>query len=191
MGDTGRASVGMWKVYCTHCGHGNLSEDTRCARCGTPLCVSAGWHQAGVLPLDVSTASLTAADALAGHDERLPGDTGELSVVLAPDTGLLVITRGPDAGNRLLLDADVVTVGRHPDSGIVLEDVTVSRRHAEILRRRGAFMLRDVGSLNGTYVNGESVERAALSSGDELRIGIYVFAFLAAGDRRPERTRQW
>lgn len=91
----------------------------------------------------------------------------------------LVVTRGPGAGSRFLLDEDVVSVGRHPDSEIFLDDVTVSRRHAELARAGAAWMVRDVGSLNGTYVNRQRIEdESALANGDEVQIGRFKLVFL-------------
>ena len=98
---------------------------------------------------------------------------------LPPGMALLVVRRGPNAGARFLLDHDVTTSGRHPDSDIFLDDVTVSRRHAEFHREGGTFTVRDVGSLNGTYVNRERVEAATLSNGDEVQIGKFRLVFIA------------
>ena len=95
-----------------------------------------------------------------------------------PGTALLVVRRGPNAGSRFLLDSDLTLVGRHPDSDIFLDDVTVSRRHAEFYRQGGRFTVRDVGSLNGTYVNRERIEEADLSGGDEVQIGKFRLVFL-------------
>ena len=86
--------------------------------------------------------------------------------------------RGPNAGSRFLLDAERTTAGRHPDSDIFLDDVTVSRQHAEFLRRgRAASSVRDVGSLNGTYVNRDRIDEAVLRGGDEVQIGKYRLVF--------------
>jgi pSer/pThr/pTyr-binding forkhead associated (FHA) protein len=97
---------------------------------------------------------------------------------LAGGRGVLVVKRGPNAGSKFFLDTDVTSVGRHPDSDIFLDDITVSRRHAEIRRRGTTFVLHDVGSLNGTYVNKERVEEAELRSGDEIQIGKFKLIFL-------------
>jgi pSer/pThr/pTyr-binding forkhead associated (FHA) protein len=105
---------------------------------------------------------------------------------LPPGMALLVVRRGPNAGARFLLDHDVTTSGRHPDSDIFLDDVTVSRRHAEFHREGGSFAVRDVGSLNGTYVNRERVESASLSNGDEVQIGKFRLVFIA-GPRPDDR----
>lgn len=90
---------------------------------------------------------------------------------LRPSTALLVVVRGPNVGARFLLDAAEVSVGRHPDSDIFLDDVTVSRRHGVFGRADDGYHVRDVGSLNGTYVNRALVDEAALRSGDEVQIG--------------------
>jgi len=89
------------------------------------------------------------------------------------------VKRGPNAGSRFLLDDALTKVGRHPDSEIFLDDVTVSRRHAEFLRQGGAYVVRDVGSLNGTYLNRERVEEARLENGDEVQIGKFKLVYLA------------
>jgi pSer/pThr/pTyr-binding forkhead associated (FHA) protein len=102
-------------------------------------------------------------------------------------SALLVVKRGPNAGSRFLLDSDVTTAGRHPDSDIFLDDVTVSRRHAEFRREpdTNGFVVQDVGSLNGTYLNRERIETAELASGDEVQVGKFRLVFLTgprAGD---------
>ncbi|GAA4354463.1 FHA domain-containing protein [Angustibacter luteus] len=86
-------------------------------------------------------------------------------------TALLRVDRGPNAGSRFLLDGDSTTVGRHPSSDIFLDDVTVSRRHAEFVREGTVFSVRDVGSLNGTYVNGQRIDSSPLATGDEVQVG--------------------
>ena len=95
----------------------------------------------------------------------------------AGEVGQLVVTRGPTAGSRYALDEDVVTIGRHPDSTIFLDDVTVSRRHAEIVHTESGYEVVDVGSLNGTYLNRERIDDAPLDDGDELQIGKFKLAF--------------
>lgn len=150
-------------MYCTKCGHKNPDGAKFCALCGTSF--SGG---------EDTTISL-APDELEIEDE--------FSVALdelQPDQGLLVVTRGQNAGSRFLLDKDVTTAGRHPSSDIFLNDITVSRRHAEILREGGRFVVKDVGSLNGTYVSRQRVDVAELSSGDELQIGKFKLMFFTA-----------
>jgi hypothetical protein len=97
-------------------------------------------------------------------------DAGTLAS-LRPGTALLRVDHGPNAGSRFLLDGDLTTVGRHPSSDIFLDDVTVSRKHAEFVREEGAFSVRDVGSLNGTYVNRRRIDATPVVTGDEVQIG--------------------
>ncbi|MBV8931550.1 MAG: FHA domain-containing protein [Kutzneria sp.] len=97
---------------------------------------------------------------------------------LPAGSALLVVKRGPNAGSRFLLDRDTTSAGRHPDSDIFLDDVTVSRRHAEFRREGGEFLVIDVGSLNGTYVNREPVDHAVLANSDEVQIGKFRLVFL-------------
>jgi pSer/pThr/pTyr-binding forkhead associated (FHA) protein len=111
-----------------------------------------------------------------------PGEsTDDLSVEfgdMPPGVGILVVKRGPNVGSRFALEKDVVQAGRHPDSDIFLDDVTVSRRHAEIARDAGGYVVRDAGSLNGTYLNRQRVEASPLADGDELQIGTFKLVFL-------------
>ncbi|CAA9245722.1 MAG: FHA-domain-containing protein [uncultured Acidimicrobiales bacterium] len=101
---------------------------------------------------------------------------------LAEGAGMLVVKRGPNAGSRFVLEEDVVGAGRHPDSHIFLDDITVSRRHAEFERQGGGYVVRDVGSLNGTYLNRERIETSPLVNGDEVQIGKFKLIFLARAD---------
>ncbi len=99
---------------------------------------------------------------------------------LPSDSALLVAFSGANAGSRFLLDQDVTTVGRHPEAGILLDDVTVSRRHVEFRREGTSFTLHDMGSLNGTYVNQDRVDSLALKNGMEIQIGKFRLTFLAS-----------
>jgi pSer/pThr/pTyr-binding forkhead associated (FHA) protein len=99
---------------------------------------------------------------------------------LAEGLGVLVVKRGPDTGAKYLLDKDVTRVGRHPESDIFLDDITVSRRHAEFVREESGYQLCDVGSLNGTYVNRERIDKSSLNSGDEVQIGKFKLVFLVS-----------
>jgi len=106
----------------------------------------------------------------------------ELTVTLGefPDsTAMVVVKRGPNAGSKFALDTDVTRAGRHPDSDIFLDDITVSRRHAEVVRGDDGYLIRDVGSLNGTYLNRERIEEAALANGDEVQIGKFRLVFFS------------
>jgi pSer/pThr/pTyr-binding forkhead associated (FHA) protein len=108
--------------------------------------------------------------------------TEELAAVAALPEGsaLLVAHSGPNAGARFLLDQDTTAAGRHPNADIFLDDVTVSRHHAEFRRSPGGFEVADTRSLNGTYVNHDRVDRVALRNGDEVQIGKFRLTFYAA-----------
>jgi pSer/pThr/pTyr-binding forkhead associated (FHA) protein len=99
---------------------------------------------------------------------------------LPAGSALLVVQQGPTAGARFLLAADRTTAGRHPSSDIFLDDVTVSRKHAEFLRHDGGFVLHDVGGLNGTYVGRERIDQVVLHNGDEVRIGKFRMVYYAS-----------
>jgi len=128
-----------------------------------------------------------------GHDSDLSfipfgSDLNEAELeaiaALPSRSALLLVRSGPTAGARYLLDTDVTTVGRHPEADIFFDDVTVSRRHAEVTRTGTVFEMVDQRSLNGTYVNGERVDRAALTDGAEVRIGKFrLNFFLSPVDR--------
>lgn len=102
---------------------------------------------------------------------------------LAPGVGLLVVRHGPNEGSSYRLDTQATTIGRHPDSDVFLDDITVSRRHVVIERTDDGYVLRDVGSLNGTYVNKKRVDEARLRYGDEVQIGRYRLSFVVGGDK--------
>ena len=168
--------------FCTQCGHANPDDARFCSNCGSALRSSGGGGDT------TSTISLHAIEP----EVELGRDVGESALSpadqaavdqLPTGAGLLVVRRGPNSGSRFLLDADVTTVGRHPDSDIFLDDVTVSRRHAEFVRTGDGFVVRDVGSLNGTYVNRERIEEVLLAGGDEVQIGKYRLAFFPAPRR--------
>jgi pSer/pThr/pTyr-binding forkhead associated (FHA) protein len=112
------------------------------------------------------------------EEDELAVELGELE---RRDVGMLVVKRGPNVGSRFLLDADVVRAGRHPESDIFLDDITVSRRHVEIRREEEGYTVYDVGSLNGTYLNRERVDSGVLRNGDELQIGTFKLVYIAGG----------
>ncbi len=114
------------------------------------------------------------ASAAAAAEAEVRGIEG-----LSNGSALLVVKRGPNAGSRFLLDQPVTSAGRHPGSDIFLDDVTVSRRHAEFRRENGEFRVVDIASLNGTFVNRKPVHSAVLTSGDEIHIGKFRLVFLA------------
>ena len=127
------------------------------------------------------TTSVFRADFLAEEGTEAPAAEPSVAGVDALPSGsaLLVVKRGPNAGSRFRLDRDTTSAGRHPDSDIFLDDVTVSRRHAEFRREGGEFVVIDVGSLNGTYVNRDRIDSVALRDGDEVQIGKYRLVFFS------------
>ena len=104
----------------------------------------------------------------------------ESIAALPSGSALLIVRRGPNVGARFLLDADLTVAGRHPDADIFLDDVTVSRRHAEFVRVGTAFQVRDLGSMNGTYFDGVRIESALLSDGAEVQVGKFRLTFYAS-----------
>jgi pSer/pThr/pTyr-binding forkhead associated (FHA) protein len=113
-------------------------------------------------------------------------DQEELAAVAALPAGsaLLIVKRGPSDGSRFLLDVDVTTAGRHPNAEIFLDDVTVSRKHAEFRRDASGFTVTDLASLNGTYLNGERVDSSKLTDGDEVQVGKFKLTFYSASTGR-------
>jgi pSer/pThr/pTyr-binding forkhead associated (FHA) protein len=154
-------------VFCPNCGHRNPAGVNFCSSCGAAL---------------VSVAHDTSVSTAPVEDLGDPqDDDATVGLLELPrGVGMLVVKRGPDVGVRFPLEADIVQAGRHPDSGIFLDDITVSRRHAEFVTRDKVTTVRDVGSLNGTYVNRQRIDEARLSSGDEVQIGKFKLLFLVA-----------
>ena len=162
-------------VFCNNCGHKNPLGANFCSSCGSPLERSLGDPTTITFPID-------GGETDDGRDENdVVFDLDDIP----PGGGLLVVVRGPIAGTRLALTKPVTTAGRHPQSDLFLDDITVSRRHAEFVRADDGFKVRDVGSLNGTYVNRERVEAATLSNGDEVQIGKFRLVYVA-GPRTEE-----
>src|SRR3990172_863125 len=147
-----RLTVRRPLMRCPHCGHPAEPGANFCSRCGTAFAALEG--------------ETTAMLAVTEHEAEDEAALAELE----PGQALLVVRRGPSAGTKFLLDQDVVAVGRHPESDIFLNDITVSRRHAEVRREGGTYSVVDLGSLNGTYVNRERADKTELASGDELQI---------------------
>lgn len=157
-------------MYCNQCGHRNPPGSNFCSNCGTALDV-----------LDDRTVTLTAVDPL----QDAPGPSDDVIVpVGAIERGVpvLIVRAGAQAGARFALDGELTRLGRHPESEISLDDITVSRRHAEIRRHDGHTEVSDAGSLNGTYVNQERVESATLQHGDELQIGKFRLVYFERDD---------
>jgi hypothetical protein len=154
-------------VFCTNCGHRNSAGSNFCSSCGHAL------EHAAEEPTTITFQPID------------PADGPEEQVVTVPDlpdgAGILWVKRGPNAGSKYALDKETVLAGRHPDSDIFLDDITVSRRHAEFRRTAEGYVVRDVGSLNGTYLNRDRIEEAPLGNGDEVQIGKFKLVFLSSG----------
>ena len=149
----------MAYVFCNHCGHRNPPESAFCSSCGSPLDLKGD-----------RTVTLTAVDPL----QEAPGPEDDVVVTvgdLPRGVAVLIVRSGPQAGDRFALSTGETRLGRHPDSEIMLDDITVSRRHAAIEQTTEGYVVTDAGSLNGTYVNQERIERAVLHHGDELQVG--------------------
>ncbi len=161
----------MAYVFCNQCGHRNPPESSFCSSCGSVLD-----------QLDDHTVTLAKTDPLleaGGPTDDVVVRMGELP----SDTATLVVRSGTQAGTALSLAAPVTRLGRHPDSEISLDDITVSRRHAEITRTDEGYLVRDAGSLNGTYLNGQRIDDpAVLHQGDELQVGKFRLVFFQKAD---------
>ena len=156
-------------MRCRQCGHQNESGANFCSSCGAALS-----HD------DETTISLAELAERLELDEELGAALAELPEGM----GMVVVRRGPNAGSRFVLDQDVTTLGRHPNSDVFLDDITVSRRHAQIRRVTDAdghqegYEVADVGSLNGTYVDHKRIDTQLLHHLADVQIGRYVLVFL-------------
>jgi pSer/pThr/pTyr-binding forkhead associated (FHA) protein len=157
-------------VFCNHCGHRNPPESAFCSSCGSALDLKGD-----------RTVTLTAVDPL----QDAPGVEDDIVVSvgdLPRGAAVLIVRSGPQAGDRFALSAAETRLGRHPDSEIMLDDITVSRRHAAIEQTPEGYVVTDAGSLNGTYVNQERIERAVLHHGDELQVGKFRLVLFERAD---------
>ena len=144
----------MEDVFCHNCGHRNPAGVNFCSSCGSAL------------PAESSEATITL-QPVDDHGEAGEEESAVTLVEVPHGTGVLVVKRGPEVGKRYPL----------------ADDITVSRRHAELVRGPGGeVVIKDVGSLNGTYVNRERIETAVLSGGDEVQVGKFKLVYLVAGD---------
>jgi pSer/pThr/pTyr-binding forkhead associated (FHA) protein len=140
----------------------------------------------GVTPDEVQSTLRFSEDLLAEMGSDLSREEQLAIDALPSGSALLIVKRGPNAGARFLLDQDVTSVGRHPNADIFLDDVTVSRRHAEFLRTGAKFLVRDLASLNGTYFDGKSVDEAQVTDGSEVQIGKFRLTFFASRADLPQ-----
>lgn len=154
---------------CPTCGVGNTSDSVFCRRCGSRL-----------IPVDLNETTITYAPA---EREEIDADFTYRDAAHGA-TVLLIRAGGGREGETIALDTDVLTIGRSPHSDIFLDDVTVSRHHARVIRDESGFLVEDLNSLNGTYLNRRRIERHRLTEGDELQIGKFKLAFLEPADSR-------
>lgn len=141
---------------CDACGYENPLGANFCSKCGSQLRARTDDPTIEVPPLATSS---------------------------APVEGMLVVRQGSKRGSRILLDTDLVQIGRHPEADVLLDDITVSRRHVEIVRDADGYTVADLGSLNGTYVNGEVIEGVRrLVDGDKIQIGKFKLVFMELED---------
>ncbi len=173
-------------MFCTACGRPNPDDARFCAQCGTRIAESPMGETASDPAETTATIQFgqvstpgSGTDKVETSDRALNALDAAAVDALPSGHALLVVQKGPGAGNRFLLDSDVVKAGRHPDSEIFLDDVTVSRSHATFRREGATFQVSDAGSLNGTYVNRDRIEEVAIKDGDEVQIGKYRLVFFA------------
>ena len=150
----------MAAMPCPRCGNSESADGLACQSCG---------H---LPPADATS------EHRAVHFDVGPGSVHVDRSQFGPHQGLFVVNHGAKAGARYALDSDLVSVGRDPRSDIFLDDITVSRRHAEVRRDGSRYTIRDAGSLNGTYLNRELVEQGDLNEGDEVQIGKFKLVFV-------------
>jgi pSer/pThr/pTyr-binding forkhead associated (FHA) protein len=140
----------------------------------------------GGTPDEVQSTLRFSEDLLAELGSDLSREEQQAIDALPSGNALLIVKRGPNAGARFLLDQDVTTVGRHPNADIFLDDVTVSRRHAEFLRDGAKFSVRDLASLNGTYFDGQRIDEVQVTDGAEVQIGKFRLTFFASRSDLPQ-----
>lgn len=171
----GESQSGQPSRACLTCGESADPQDRFCSRCGAPLPIPEEAAAGGLDSTFLGTAG--------------PHSSGSIPVVgsgyvtgITPGASVLVVSRGANAGASFLLSGDIVVAGRAPESDLFLDDITVSRHHAEFRRDGQAWILKDADSLNGTYVNRSRVDSVTLKPGDEVQIGKYRFAYLIGGE---------
>ncbi len=159
----------MSYVFCNQCGHRNPPNSSFCSSCGAVL----------DLP-DERTIVIAMVDPM----QDLPGASDNATIRLGDvgGHGVLVVRSGEMTGSRFTLNKDLTQIGRHSESDILFDDITVSRRHAEIIKTSNSLIIRDLGSLNGTYVNQSRVDEFAIKHGDEIQVGKYRMVFFSKAD---------
>ena len=157
-------------VFCNQCGHRNPPVSNFCSSCGATLDVTR----------DDRTIVFHPSDPL--QDSESSDDDVRINLADLPrDTGVLLVRSGPQAGLRVRLNPTVTRLGRRPESDVYLDDITVSRNHVEVERKGDSFIVRDAGSLNGTYLNQARIDGdAQMVNGDELQVGKFKLVFLTS-----------
>ncbi|MGI8457460.1 MAG: FHA domain-containing protein [Propionibacteriaceae bacterium] len=169
--------------FCTSCGHDNPASANFCAQCGAPI-TRDGAQEDEQRPTGDTTRTIAAVATAPPAEERdvdyLSAEDEAAVNALPQGSALLIVRRGSNAGSRFLLNTDVVKAGRTQDSDIFLDDISVSRRHCIFTRTSDGTLVKDVGSLNGTYVNREVVVERLLQHGDEVQIGKFRLVYFAS-----------
>lgn len=156
---------------CPACGFNNTKDSNFCRKCGSRLA-----------PVDLSETTIA---YTLGEREETEAEAGEHGR-LREDTVLLIRTGGGREGETIAFGTDVLTIGRSPHSDLFLDDVTVSRHHARVIKDENGYLIEDLNSLNGTYVNRKRIERHRLLDGDELQIGKFKLAFFEPSESAEE-----
>jgi pSer/pThr/pTyr-binding forkhead associated (FHA) protein len=151
------------RLHCPECGFQNLEAARYCEKCGAAL---------------ISDESADSTQAMVVGEETVEDVKGALAETGLQGTAIIVRAGAGRVGETLALDRDQLTIGRSPDCDIFLDDITVSRKHALLLRRESGYAIEDQGSLNGTFVNRRRVDAMQLKDGDEVQIGKYKLTFL-------------
>ncbi len=160
----------MSYVFCNQCGHRNPPGANFCSSCGAILDLA-----------DDRTVVIAQIDPM----QDAPGTSDNATIRLGDVTGhgVLVVRSGDLTGARFTLSKPITRIGRGPDSDILFDDITVSRSHAEVFINEGGLFVRDLGSLNGTYVNRVIIEKASLVHGDELQVGKFHMILFRKADK--------
>ena len=171
--------------YCNNCGHQNPAGSNFCSQCGHRMETTERRGEPAASITGETTKAIPIMGDETGPRRKLSDEEQRAVDALPPGRGLLIVHRGPAAGNRFLLDGRENSAGRHPGSDIFLDDITVSRHHSMFRPDQdGGFVVSDSGSLNGTYVNRALIDgEVALKTGDEVQIGKFRMMFFAGTDR--------
>ena len=166
--------------FCNNCGHDNPAGSNFCGQCGRPLTAQPAGESTERAVTGDTTKTIPAMTVEDRESDLLSPDEEAAVKALPRGSALLIVQRGSNAGSRYLLNTDVVTAGRHQASEIFLDDISVSRKHATFTRTRQGVVVKDLGSLNGTYVNRDLVDECLLRPGDEVQLGKFRLVYFAS-----------